>query len=272
MNFTHTKCEDPAMVAFAHSGEGNVAASFLDITSGSYFSISDNFSSSESLCLQFRKNNDTNHVLFGHRDGCVSMIDTRSSGDAAFATGMSLPAVSFGSATSIQPLQRDDNLVLVKGSFGSCRVIDLRRLSNTNDVSSRYQQSTLLELSIPDSMVHQTKSVKCTGLAIDPTENIAVAPFAGAGADDSIDIKFAIWDIGTGALLRTLDLNRMDKHTSSSAFCELSSAITPGYEMMCKNDSDAPIITSEGSSFGLWFKTNVGNAPPDGGGIHHISF
>jgi len=262
----------PAMVAFAHNGEGNVAASFLDITSGSYFSISDNFSNSESLCLQFRKNNDTNHVLFGHRDGCVSMIDTRSSGDAVFATGLSLPAVSFGSATSIQPLERDDNLVVVKGSFGSCRVFDLRRLSNNNDVSSRYQQSTLFELSIPDSMVHQTKSVKCTGLAIDPTDSIAIAPFAGAGADDGIDIQFAMWDIGTGVLLRTFNLNRMNKHASSSAFCELSSVITPGYEMICKHDSDTPIITSEGSLFGLWFKTNVGNAPPDGGGINHVSF
>jgi len=162
--------------------------------------------------------------------------------------------------------------VAVKGSFGSCRIFDLRRLSNNNDVSSQYQQSTLLELSIPDSMVHQTKSVKCTGLAIDPSESIAIAPFAGAGPDNNIDILFAMWDIGTGALLRTLNFNSMNKHTGSSVFCELSSVITSGYEMLCKKDSGAPVISSEGSSFGLWFKTNVGNAPPEGGGIHHISF
>ena len=226
----------------------------MDISTGSYFSI-DNWTHSEPLCLQFRKNNN-NQLLFGHRDGGISMIDTRTNG-AVFATSSSTPDNSFGSATAIQPLQAAD-LVVVKGSFGSCRVFDLR------------QQSTLFELSIPDDMVHQTKSVRCTGLAVDPTESVAIAPFAGPNGC----ISFGIWDINSGELLRTLNLGSSNAGTGISAFCELSSVVTSGYEMLCKKDSDTPEIFSEGGSCGLWFKTNVMSAssPPEVGGIHHIRF
>lgn len=205
------------------------------------------------------------------------MIDTRSE-DTLFATSLSLPGASFGSVTSIQPLKHD-NLAVVKGSFGACRVFDLRRLSNSHVASSsQYQQSALLEMHVPNSMVHQTKSVRCTGLAIDPTESIVIAPFA---SHDN-DIHFAMWDIGSGALIRTKNVlgsskgERSDASTDDglSSFCELSSVVTSGYEMLCKNDSELPVISNEGSSFGLWFKTNVlsESSPPDGGGIHHIRF
>mmetsp|Transcript_29063 Transcript_29063/g.61853 ORF Transcript_29063/g.61853 Transcript_29063/m.61853 type:complete len:227 (-) Transcript_29063:186-866(-) len=226
------------------------------------------------MCLQFRRKNKKNNILFGHRDGSVSMIDTRSA-DALFATNLSMPGASFGSVSSIQPLQ-NENLAIAKGSFGSCRVFDLRRLSNSYDASSsQYQQSTLFEMLIPDSMVHPTKSVRCTGLAVDPTDSIAIAPFAS----HNNDIHFAMWDIGSGALIRTKKVNQLktpDAGTdnSSSSFCELSSVLTSGYEMLCKKDSKVPVISSEGSTFGLWFKTNVlsDSSSPDGGGIHHIRF
>ena len=200
------------------------------------------------------------------------MIDTRSPGNALFATSRGLRTGSFGSTTSIQPLQRDDNLVVVKGSFGSCRVFDLRRLSASHDIPPRSQQSMLLELSVPNSIVHQTKSVKCTGLAVDPSENIAIAPCAGVGPGDDSNVLFAMWDIGTGALLRKLNLDRLNQHGGLSPFCELSSSVTCGYEMLCNSKDEGPVISREGSTFGLWFKTNVGNFPPDGGGIHHIRF
>ena len=263
-------------MAFAHCGDGGVGASFLDILTGSCISIRDNWCHSEPLCVQFRRNDNKNQVLFGHRDGSVSLIDRRS-GDALFASD-TYPGESFGSATSIQPLKKDDNLVVCRGSFGACRIFDLRRLSNNNDRHSRYQQSTVVEMSIPDSMVHQTRSVECTGLAIDPSESIAIAPFA----NHDNDILFAMWDISTGELLRTLNLNSSIRHTRPDAlindipspiqFCELSNAITSGYEMLCGKNS--PIISSTSSSWGLWYKTNVfsDSMQPDGGGIHHITF
>ena len=263
------------LAAFAHGGDRKIGASFLDIATGSYISIRDSWSKSEPLCVQFRSNNQSNHALFGHRDGSVSMLDTRSSNDALF---LSLQSASFGSTASLQPFDKDDNLVAGKGSFGTCCVFDLRRMSNCSD-PPRCQQSKLIELSIPDQLLHTTKSVRCTGLAIDPSESIVIAPFA----DQNDDIQFALWDIGTGALLRTLRLNGVDKcmttgagRRAATAFCELSSAITPGYGMHCNIDSDAPIITCEDRSWGVWYKTNNlinGTEPPaEGGGIHHVSF
>ena len=268
---------DPGLIAFAHSvgHRGGGATTFLDIWTGQVigaYSITD----SEPLCVQFRKNHGKHQVLFGHRNGGLSLIDTRSPNDTIFAKGLNLSladGTSFGSATTMQSLQKDDNLVVMKGLFGSCRMIDLRCLS-TND-TSQSQQATVLEYNLPESTVHQTKSVRCTGLAIDPTESMLVAPFA----NQQSDVSFAMWNMTTGALLRTVNLNSTNnKSTSSSdtpAFCEiLSSVITPGYEMLCSEDSDTPIISSSGSSWGLWFKTGslASSASVDCGGIHHMKF
>jgi hypothetical protein len=264
------------VVAFAHGGERKIGASFLDIATGSYIQIRDNWSKSEPLCIQFRSNNESNHALFGHRDGSVSLLDTRSMKDALF---LSPQNVSFGSVTSLQPLQRDANLVAGKCSFGACFIYDVRRMSNCSDLS-RNRQSILAELSIPDHLLHRTKSVRCTGLAIDPSESIAIAPFA----DQKGDIRFALWNICTGDLIRTLRPNGVDDCITSGpgskgatpAFCELSSVITSGYGMRCGIDSDSPTITREEHSWGVWYKSNYlvnGTKPPEeGGGIHHISF
>lgn len=256
------------LVAFAHGGDDKIGASFLDIATGSNMNISANWSKSEPLCVKFRSNNESNHVLFGHRDGSVSMLDTRSQD----ALCLSLTSgASFGSVTTLQPLQKDTNLVAAKGSFGTCCLFDLRRMSSCTN-PTRHQQSKLFELSVPDHILHPTKSVRCTGLAIDPSGCIAIAPFA----DRDDDIRFAIWDIGTGDLLRTLNLNCVDDCITSNvgksavipAFCELSSVITPGYSLHCNRDSDLPIVTCEG--WGVWYKTN--SFINEGGCIHHLSF
>lgn len=201
------------------------------------------------------------------------MLDTRSQ-DALFAdltleNGGSL----FGSATSIRPLKRDDNLVIVKGSFGTCRVMDIRKLSN-NIESARHGHSTIMELSLSNHIVHKTKSTRCTGLAVDPSENIAVSPFASQNGH----VHFAIWDIcNTGRLLRTLNLKNSNTSGNDAAFCELSNVVTPGFEMSCDEDSETPSILSKG--WGLWFKTNISmstthsdSIPSVGGSIHHIKF
>ena len=293
-------CIDPGIIAFAHSGKTN-GASILDVATKTLIGNYDSHSS-ETLCVQFRKNNDKNQILYGHRNGGLSMRDIRYPQEAASygGTGIGIgpssssssPQSSFGSTTSIQSLQRDDNLVVMKGSFGSSRIVDLRRLSSNNSQSQQKPSSaaTLLELELPDSLhVHRTKSVRCTGLAIDPTENIIVTTFVNC----SNEIQFALMDIVTGRFLRTLSLsgsssdgiNGGNVKSSNGAlddvpvFCELSSIITKGYEMIYSDkddddDDDAlPIrISSAGSSWGLWFKTGSLAGPAVGGGIHHIRF
>ena len=254
-------------VVFAHGDNSDVNASFLDVTVGSYTSIRNRWSQSEPLCVHFRSNNESNHTLFGHRDGSVSMLDSRSSNDVLF---LNPPSASFGSVSNLLSLQNNDNLMAVKGSFGECCIFDLRSMSISKD-QTRKIRSQILDLSLPDHILHRTRSVRSTGIATDPSESIVMAPFA----DLNDGIRFAVWDISTGALLRTLRLNGVDYNEAGTGrradlplFCELSSVVTPGFRMRYDIESDAPIVTSEG--WGLWFKTN--SLPNYCGGIHHMRF
>jgi hypothetical protein len=271
----------PRIVAFAYGGDA-MGVSIQNIASDAFVAGSYRGGlHSEPLCLQFQPNSFNDNLLLGHRDGSISMLDIRSR-DVLFAhnSGLSKPGVSsFGSAASIRPLKRDNNLVVAKGSFGTCRLLDIRKLSNNID-SSRHRHSTVFELSLPNHILHKTKSTRCTGLAVDPDESIAVAPFAGQNGD----IHFAVWDIcSTGRLLRTLNLNdslgkrSSDTSGNNAAYCELSDVVTSGYEMICDEDSETPFISSK--AYGLWLKTNLsisntvaGAAPLMGGSIHHIKF
>ncbi len=201
------------------------------------------------------------------------MLDFRSSRGVLFAhSSQSSAASSFGSATSVRPLKRDNNLVVVKGSFGTCRLLDIRKLSS-NIESYRHRQSTVLDLSLSSQIVHKTKSTRCTGLALDPVESIAVAPFAGPNGE----IQLAIWDIcSTGRLIRILNLNNsVEKHCTdrhnNAAFCELSDVVTYGFGLVCDKDSEIPFISCNANSWGMWYKTNA-LAESGCGDIHHIKF
>ena len=309
----------PGIVAFAHGKENttrDISMSILDTTTMTFLNQTENWTDSEPICLQYQRNdNDVNSLLLGLRDGSLALVDTRSSSASPVVASTTTPnnnASKFGSVTSVQPLQ-DGRLVIAKGSFGSCRIFDVRRMNNNRDKSLVRQQkqqqqspSLLMELHLPDSIVHPTKSVRCTGLAIDPTESVAIAPFAASSDHNGGfgDIMFALWDVTSGALLRTMSIsqafNRSHNQTESSLgdttaagnnkgyaplFCELSNVVTPGYEMSCKNNNfdgnyygNRPIISSKEISFGLWFKTNVespcdpSSPQPDGGSIHHLRF
>ena len=246
-----------------------MGTSFFDILSGSVCGVYENFLDSDPLCVKFRRNNGKHQIFYGHRDGTVSMCDTRTR--VFDVASFSRSGDSFGSASALLPLQ-DDNLLLVKGSFGSCRVLDMRRLPNNEASSSKTCRSTLMRLSVPSSQVHNTKSAKCAGLAMDPTESIVIAPFAS----QSNDVMLAMWCIRSGILVRTINVREYvgvnQDFTGASVFCELSSAVTPGFEMQCKNNSDTPIIYNRKESYGLWFKSGsvTDSSPVEGGSIHHI--
>ena len=151
-------------VVFAHGDNSDVNASFLDVKVGSYTSIRNRWSKSEPLCVQFRSNNESNETLFGHRDGSVSLLDSRSSNDVLF---LNHPCASFGSVSNLLSLQKNDNVVAVKGSFGMCCIFDLRCMSTSKD-HTRKIRSQLLDLSLPDHILHRTRSVHCDGAVCRP--------------------------------------------------------------------------------------------------------
>lgn len=258
------------IVAFAHSQIGTGGVSFLDVEAQRIFRRQSNvmWLDSDPICVQFRTNENESQVLFGHRDGSVTMLDTRST-DAQFA---SLSGADFGSVTSIQPLEKNEHLVVAKGSFGSCRVFDVRCLCNSKGEYIKNQQSSVLTLR-PPSSIHYTKSANCTGLAIDPTETVALAPFA----TKNNQVMAAIWAIESGKLLRTMSLDSASTTSSRSMdcqlFCELKSASTCGFKMSYTQESEVPVISWESSSWGVWYKSMpvLQYSPVVCGGIRHIA-
>ena len=243
-------------VAFVHGTDSESGVSYLDLTNGGYLQFPKY--RSEALSIQYLGD----QLLCGHRDGSVSLHDRRGS----LGYQVSTPAITAnGSSTSIYTL-RDGNSVVVKGSFGSCRVLDVRKLQNSNSGSS--STATLRNLCIPTSLVHKTKSTRCTGVAIDPTESIVISPYAGQNS-----VSFALWCMKSGTFLRSIDLGMKDNDTQLPPFCELSSKTTPGVSIKQSRGSTGPQIAIE-SNFGIWFKSGPMNpsSPPTCGGIHHLSF
>lgn len=207
---------------------------------------------SEILCLQYLGN----HLLCGHRDGSVSLHDDRLRN---LSCQSNLP--DFGSATNIQPL-RDGNTFVVKGSFGSCQIIDARKLG---DESQRV--APLIDLRVPVSMVHDTNSTRCTGVVVDPTETLVVSPFAG-----NDNVSFALWCTKTGRFLRSIDSGITRNNGQVPLFCELSSTATSGFAIKQSRLGSKWRIERE-SEFGIWFKGGPNPvSPANCGSIHHLSF
>lgn len=252
----HDFCFDSSAVAFAHTAD-KAAVSFLNLETHviTQQRTCSNWSDSDPLCIQYRNKKGNKQLLLGHRDGNMSLIDTRSTATQTTSETCS----NFGSVSSIQQLTNKEHLIITKGSFGTCQIFDTRRLG---------KKSSLLKLQ-PSSDVHCTKSVKCTGLAVDPSESVVLSPYAS----QQNDIMMALWSIDSGKLLRTIKLENEDSNVGEGCplFCELKSEITGGFKMRCINQS-TPVITR--SSWGVWYKSRSAssNLPPGAGGIHHICF
>jgi len=232
--------------------ESKFGLSYLDITTGQVLRFTKR-KKSEALSVQYLGD----QVICGHRNGSVSLHDGCGNQVSANVTS------SLGSATSLHPLQ-DGNSVVVKGSFGSCCVLDVRKFQNTIAGTSK---AIVMDLPVPLSLVHTTNSTRCTGIALDPRDTIVISPFAGQN-----NVSFALWCLKTGKFLRNIDLGTSDNNTQLPPFCELSSRTTPGFAIREGRGSTLPLITKE-SDFGVWFKSGPNPlAPPSCGGIHHLSF
>ena len=243
--FAHTKQ--------THYGMNKSRISCLDMDAGRINQTVIQHDRAEILCLQYLGN----HLLCGHRDGSVSLHDDRLRN---LSCQPNLP--DFGSATNIQPL-RDGNTFVVKGSFGSCQIIDARKLG---DESQRV--APLIDLRVPVSfLVHDTNSTRCTGVVVDPTETLVVSPFAGNG-----NVSFALWCTKTGRFLRSIDSGITRNNGQLPLFCELSSTATSGFAIKQSRRGSTWRIERE-SEFGIWFKGGMNPvSPANCGSIHHLSF
>lgn len=255
------------VVAFAHTKTSGYPISFLNSETQTHIADATiaNLSDSDPLCIQYRIKCDNKQLLVGHRDGTMSMLDLRSGG----IINTSLSRGGFGSISTIQQLTTNDHLIVAKGSFGACRIFDVRRMTNNKQNKSQCERASVWTL-LPRTDVHLTKSTNCTGIAIDPLESVVISPYA----TQNHEVMAGLWSVGSGTLLTTIKLdNQLGDSTGEDCplFCELNSQITSGFRMSYVNES-SPVITS--SRWGVWYKSHSSAEylPPGAGGIKHISF
>ena len=227
------------------------------------------FPKSDSLCVQVNQDGD---AFFGHRNGQLTIYDEY---DQVCCS--TKPSQAFGSITSINVLD-DCNLVLARGSFGSCRLYDVRKMG----MDSYYQEDPAVvhEFTFPDHQSTERLTTRCNGVATNSTKNVAISPFVNGEEVPCL----GVWSLHSGQYLgsKKLAYSLEDEMTPATstwgvAWIELCQTITPAWRWKdeCK-ERPVRAVESVPGSFGLWYKCGQSIAGPtiplEAGSIHHVYF
>ena len=227
---------------------------------GSHHHIMGRYPKSDALCIEYLADS----FLIGHRNGSISLADTRL--DQVSTHGKVDEA---GSVTAIAVVDGGPTF-LTKHSFGSCCLWDVRYMGTDSSVAP------VRRLQVPSHALHPTKSSYCNGIALDPTQNIAISPFVNIQGRPCL----ALWSLSSGSYVGSRELTcenlEVQQDSSVMPYCELSSTITSAWKPI-SDQGDGDAMEPEKGAWGLWFKSGapVGNgpAPPTFvGSIHHVSF
>eukprot|EP00957_Ditylum_brightwellii_P150256 11442805-Ditylum_brightwellii.AAC.1 len=123
---------------------------------------------SDALCVEYHDNDRCDTIMYGHRNGNISLLDCRSGSFSSIIKPVHSSRRShqqmdecFGSVTSIQSLGSGESII-AKGSFGSLRVFDIRRLGTAKHGRDSSSHPLLWNLTAPSKMIHHTQSIRCT--------------------------------------------------------------------------------------------------------------
>lgn len=267
-------CNDVAFHPLFAKGSGSVAVApqigrntkqvtlHRDIRSGTSFNIkTSQFSRSDALCVDYLNENT---LLFGHRNGAISLLDKRREHIQMVASA----DMQGGSTTSVLPLA-NGCMFLAKKSFGSCQMFDIRKMSESKD------SAMVWHLQVPRGTANATLSSCCSGVAVDPTQTIAISPFA----DGQRRGHFALWSLTTGHLIgskpiQNSTLNTLQGQSSIGLpHCELRSTITPSWQLGTEQDGNN-VVKRKSNAWSLWFKSGEvdSHAPRCMGSIHQLTF
>lgn len=232
---------------------------FRDLRSTTSFEMrTRDFSKSDALCVEYLAENT---ILYGHRNGSISLLDTRTRTIQSVACADE----QTGSTTSVLPLT-NGNMFLAKKAFGSCGLFDIRKMS-----PDRKDSSMVWNMRVPKNTVNAMLSTCCSGIATDPTQTIAIAPFA----DGQRRSHFALWSLTNGELVGTKLCNSTANRNTGIGLphCELRSTITPTWQLKSDHDG-ASTVRRRPNAWGLWFKSGQveTEAPCCVGSIHQLMF
>eukprot|EP00593_Proboscia_inermis_P014048 CAMPEP_0171306762 /NCGR_PEP_ID=MMETSP0816-20121228/16802_1 /TAXON_ID=420281 /ORGANISM="Proboscia inermis, Strain CCAP1064/1" /LENGTH=298 /DNA_ID=CAMNT_0011788563 /DNA_START=505 /DNA_END=1401 /DNA_ORIENTATION=+ len=254
-------------------------------------------------------------IIYGHRNGSVSVVDDRSGYvvcnlDSSWVDKQST-SPSFGCASSVKSLSAHNgpNQVLVKGSFGSCHLFDLRKVGGCGlsprgtGCSYTRNHAMLFQMPIPPDFNTDTvaSGKYCSGLAIDSLGLTAISPFVGLDSKNRLESFFGFWSLSKGIFLDSIPITRYIESTpvltssgmvqeeegphflndKSRLYCELSSTTTCAIQWEniksvedCENKTAEDFFVKELDGFkGVWFKSGMPISERHSfSGIHHAAF
>ena len=223
-----------------------------------------NFPQSDALRVEMMCEHQEKLLGFGHRNGQVSVLDLRASGTVCsilqYEASEKSKGKALGCVSDLKFLSSGkDHRVLVKRSFGSCQLHDLRKSSSSASNNSRRHTSTtvLHNMDVPRSEIHPTLSANCNGFAIDPKcQQTMVSPYI---AGPSGDARLGVWSLSTGHMVGSRLLLANHDPEGATLHAEVCSKTIP-------KDGD--------SSFDVWLKCGAittGKLRSRVGSLHKIT-
>ena len=250
-----------------------------------------NFPQSDALRIEMMCEQKEKLVPFGHRNGQVSILDLRASTSVCSilqceASAASKTAGSSGSQPRLLGSVSDLGFltggntryssssgyrVLVKRSFGSCQLHDMRKASSSAYGSDDSHTSTTVvhNMCVPPNEINPMLTSNCNGFAVDPNSHqTMVSPYICSSSGDA---RLGVWSLETGHMVgsRCLLANHDQKYvgTTSTFHVEVCSRTTPLVQPNSNNSCDT-------SSFGIWLKCGTitsGKLRSKFGSLHQIS-
>jgi len=240
---------------------------------------------SEVLCVEHLNRDDSDGLLYGHRNGVVSILDYRSS-DLIY-TGTTTD--DFGSITTLESLAKigKPNEFLAKGSFGSCRLFDIRKLGNNDFTDTRRAPALVHEMFYLDTKPSQRlahASSGCVGMAIDATGTTLLSSCTKGGAEPVVCL--GVWNLTSGIFLREMSL-ASDLYEAAAISIdggrdgtrigyESNAGQTPPGSRYCELIGGATRSTrnneSSGKGLGAWVKFDPQLPYAVGGAIHNVCY
>lgn len=223
-----------------------------------------NFPQSDALRVEMMCEQQEKLLGFGHRNGQVSVLDLRASGTVCsilqYEASENSKSKPLGCVSDLKFLSAgNDHRVLVKRSFGSCQLHDLRKSSSSASNNSRNHTSTTVvyNMDVPRNEIHTTLTANCNGFAIDPKcQQTMVSPYI---AGPSGDARLGVWSLSTGHMVGSRLLLANHDPEGTTLHAEVCSKTIP-------NDGD--------SSFDVWLKCGAittGKLRSRVGSLHKIT-
>jgi hypothetical protein len=245
-----------------------------------------NFPQSDALRVEMSCDQNNKIVAFGHRNGQTSLLDLRTSNVCTViqydgpmqgpTAGMPLGSVSDMTFLSTRPSTQ----ILIKRSFGSFQLHDLRKTTSSSSSSS--STTVIYNMTIPPQKLNATLSSNCNGFTLDQCgEQTLLSPYV----NQSNDACLGTWSLQTGLMVgsRVLLPNTPDRQTS---YVELCKNQVPAFSSSSSSSAAAAAAASSSSTLGTnnkgesdawaaWFKCGAytkGKISSKVGSLHEMSF